>query len=142
MRKQERRREARVSPGGVRARVRPGHSLVLLDVTAGGALVEARCQLRPGSRVDVHLESDDRRQMVGAHVTRCTVATIDRDAGITYRAALSFTEPCEWVREATTRHGLLMPGEPPGTSAVASALGDSLPALDEIQIRIRGRGWK
>jgi hypothetical protein len=105
MKKQERRREARVTPSGVRARVRPGHRLVVVDVSSAGALVEAGCQLRPGSRVDVHLENDARRQMVGADVTRCTVATIDPNAGITYRAALRFTERCEWVRETTTHEG-------------------------------------
>ena len=120
MKEQERRREARVAAGTVRARVRPGHRLVVLDVSAGGVLVEAMCQLRPGSRVEVHLENDDRRQMVGANVTRCTVATIDPDAGITYRAALCFIERCEWVRETTTRDGSGMPAGTCGTTAVTS----------------------
>jgi hypothetical protein len=71
-------------------------------VSASGALVEAGCQLRPGSRVDVHLETDRDRQLVRASVMRCTVATIDPQAGITYRAALSFTDHCDWVREAAT----------------------------------------
>jgi hypothetical protein len=101
----ERRREARVIPGGIRGRVRPGHVLVIVDLSASGALVEAGCQLRPGSRIDVHLESDHERRLVRASVTRCAVATIDPRSGITYRAALCFTERCEWVRETATREG-------------------------------------
>ena len=105
----ERRREARVIDPGIRARVRAGHVLVIVDVSAGGALVEARYQLRPGSRVDIHLETDYDRRTVRASVTRCTVATIDPRTGITYRAGLHFTERCEWVREAATREGKQMP---------------------------------
>jgi hypothetical protein len=101
----ERRREPRVVARGVRGRVRPGHLLTLVNVSAGGALVEASCQLRPGARIVVHLESDDDRRLVHASVMRCTVATIDPQSGITYRAALSFTERCDWVREAATRQG-------------------------------------
>ena len=107
--KEERRREARVSGPGVRARVRPGHHLVVLDVSAGGALVEAACQLRPGSRIEVHLENENRRHLITARVTRCEVGAIDPHAGITYRAALSFAESCDWVRERPTPEGNSVP---------------------------------
>lgn len=89
----------------MRARIQPGHRLVVVDVSAAGALVEGTCRLRPGSRIDVHLESDDRRQLITARVTRCTVATIDPKAGLTYRAGLSFAERCEWLREPSPRKG-------------------------------------
>ena len=105
MKQHERRREARVISSDIRARVRPGHVLVIVDVSAAGALVEAGCQLRPGSRVDIHLERDHERTLVRASVTRCAVAAIDPRTGITYRAALCFTERCEWVRETATREG-------------------------------------
>ena len=105
MRHQDRRREARVEAPAVRARIQPGHKLVVVDVSADGALVEGTTQLRPGSRIDVHLESDHRRQLVAARVTRCVVSTIDPKAGVTYRAGLCFTERCEWVRESSTRKG-------------------------------------
>jgi hypothetical protein len=142
MRQQERRREARIAAGSVRARVRPGHRLVVLDVSAGGALVEAMCQLRPGSRVDVHLETDDQRQMVRARVTRCAVATIDPDVGITYRAALCFTERCEWVRETTTHAGSAMPTGPGGATAVTNLSVDRLPAGDQVAMGKTARGSK
>lgn len=105
MKHQERRREARSAARGVRARIQPGHRLAVLDVSSLGALVEGAIQLRPGSRVTVQLESDARRQTVAARVLRCTVSTIDPKAGITYRAALSFSDRCEWVREATPHEG-------------------------------------
>jgi hypothetical protein len=105
MKSHDRRLEARLAAGSLRARVRPGHMLTVVDVSAAGALVEAGCQLRPGAQVEVHLERDDERRMVRAMVSRCSVATIDAQAGVLYRAALSFTERCEWVRETATREG-------------------------------------
>jgi hypothetical protein len=93
-------------PGrGVRARVRFGHRLVVVDVSARGALVEGQCPLRPGSRVEVQLESEARGPMVAARVTRCLVSAIDPECGVTYRAALAFADSCDWVREAATRPG-------------------------------------
>lgn len=95
----DRRGEARLAPGALRARVRPGHTLAIVDVSAAGALVEAGCQLRPGARIEVHLERDDERRMVRATVSRCSVSAIDARVGILYRAALCFIDRCEWVRE-------------------------------------------
>lgn len=105
----DRRRERRVPGRGVRARVRLGHRLVVVDVSSRGALVEGQCQLRPGSRVEVQLESEARGSMVAAHVTRCLVSAIDPECGVTYRAALSFADSCDWVREAATPTGYGMP---------------------------------
>src|SRR6187455_228617 len=107
----DRRRERRVPGQGVRARVRPGHRLVVVDVSSRGALVEGQRPLRPGSRVEVQLESETRGSMVAASVTRCLVSAIDPEGGVTYRAALSFTDSCDWVREAATRTGYGVPDE-------------------------------
>ena len=139
---QERRCEVRVAGRGVRARVRPGHHLVVLDVSAGGALVEAACQLRPGSRIEVHLENEDRRDLITARVTRCAVAAIDPQTGITYRAALCFAESCEWVRERTTPEGYAVPEtsrEGPAPSGWAEA---RLPAQAAANTRDEARGSK
>ncbi len=89
----------------MRARMRPGHRLVVIDLSARGALVEAARPLRPGSHVDVQLETDARRGMVAARVVRCAVAAIDAESGVTYRAGLSFNDACDWVREAITPPG-------------------------------------
>ena len=140
MRHHDRRREARVRTRGVRARVRPGHTLVVVDVSSDGALVEASRQLRPGSRIEVHLESDHRRQMVGAHVTRCAVSTIDPIAGVTYRAALRFVDRCDWVRESATLEGYDLPVAAPGQDAAALLHGSEIPGSGDIQPSTRGRG--
>jgi len=85
--------------------MRRGYHLHVIDLSAGGALVEGRQPLRPGSYVDVHLESEARKQTLAARVVRCTVSAIDAETGITYRAALSFTNSCDWVREVLTPGG-------------------------------------
>ena len=105
----ERREEPRRPAPGVRGRVRLGHGLVIVDVSSRGALVEGRSPLRPGSRVEVQLETDARRELIGARVTRCGVVAIDPEAGVTYRAALAFTESCDWVREHATHCGYAVP---------------------------------
>lgn len=111
---------------GVRARVRLGHRLVILDMSPRGALVEGQHPLRPGSRIEVHLESDARRDMIAARVLRCGVIAIDPESGVTYRAALSFNESCEWVREAATHRGY---GLPASDGVGTSGNGDELPVL-------------
>ena len=142
MNQQERRREARVAGWGVRARVRPGHHLVVLDVSAGGALVEAACQLRPGSRIEVHLENEDRRDLIAARVTRCAVAAIDPQTGITYRAALCFAESCEWVRERTTPEGYAVHEALRGRPAPSGRSEARLPAGAAADAREETRGSK
>ncbi|HYT66163.1 MAG TPA: PilZ domain-containing protein [Vicinamibacterales bacterium] len=138
----ERRREGRVAGRGVRARVRLGHRLVIVDVSARGALVEAQCPLRPGSRIEVQLEGKMRGGMVAARVTRCAVAAIHPESGITYRAALAFSESCDWVREAMTQSGYALPD---GTTADAShgeAGGDDIPEMAIRGAQEKGRSTK
>lgn len=123
----DRRRELRVAGTGLRARVRPGYRLVIIDVSGSGALVEARRPLRPGAHVDLHLESEVRAGLVAARVVRCAVAAIDSDIGVTYRAALCFNESCDWVREALTPGGYGLPAEGTAARVEPGASGDPLP---------------
>lgn len=136
----DRRREHRVTGTTMRARVRPGFRLIIIDMSACGALVEAGRPLRPGSYVDMHLETDALHGRVAARVVRCAVAAIDAETGITYRAALSFGESCDWVREALTPavHGV--PGHLPRASTIGSDDGEGLPvACDERRAGPKGR---
>jgi hypothetical protein len=87
----------------VRARVRHGHRLRVLDLSAGGALVEAGGQLRPGSLIELQVEHHDRQTSLGATVVRCDVSAISAHRGTTYRAGLAFRETCEWLCEGWTR---------------------------------------
>ena len=105
----DRRREERVAAVGLRARLRPGYRLVIVDLSRAGALVEAGRPLRPGSQVELHLETGARGGLVAARVVRCAVAAIDAESGVTYRAALCFSESCDWVREALTPAGYGIP---------------------------------
>jgi hypothetical protein len=112
-RERERRGEHRTTGGRLCARVRAGHRLVVIDLSTRGVLVEGRRPLRPGARVEVHLECDAQRAMVAARVLRCSVAAIDAESGVTYRAALAFNELCEWIRDAATHAGHDLPAAPP-----------------------------
>ena len=123
----DRRREQRVAGTALRARMRPGYRLTIIDMSCAGALVEARRPLRPGSYVDLHLESEARRAMVAARVVRCAVAAIDSESGVTYRAALCFSESCDWVREALTPSGYGIPLETTATAVPPAGAGDRLP---------------
>ena len=57
--KVDRRRQARLAAQGAGALMRPGQRLVVIDVSASGALVEGGRPLRPGSDVEVQLEGDE-----------------------------------------------------------------------------------
>jgi len=101
----DRRSERRSSEADVRsiaARIRGGHDVILLDVSASGVRIEGTRPLRPGARVDVHLSRECRRVTVPARVVRSLVVAIDAVHGITYQAALSFERRCDWLCEEDT----------------------------------------
>ncbi len=138
----DRRREERIAGAGLRARVRPGHRLIVIDLSERGALVEAGRPLRPGSHVDVHLETEVRRGAVGARVVRCAVAAIDSESGVIYRAALSFNERCDWVREAVTPAGYGVPDFAAAESTSPAGGGDRLPVAWDEGTRLHMKGAK
>ena len=138
----DRRGEVRVAGTGLRARVRPGYRLVIIDLSRSGALVEARRPLRPGAYVDLHLESEGRAGMVAARVVRCAVTAIDSDSGVTYRAALCFNERCDWVREALTPGGYGFPSEAAVAAVPSAGAGDELPLARDETTRTAAKGPK
>ena len=105
----ERRRTQRTRAGGWAARVRPGHRVHIVDMSAGGALLEAPRPLRPGADVEVQFERSDRRVRMTGTVVRCGVSALDPDRGPTYRAAIAFNETFEFAREGMTQAGYGMP---------------------------------
>jgi len=123
----DRRREHRVTGAAMHARLRPGYRLIVIDLSACGALVEGGRPLRPGSHVDVQLETDARRGMIAARVVRCVVAAIDSESGVTYRAGLSFNAACDWIREALTLGVHTVPDDVAGVARPAPSAGDRLP---------------
>jgi hypothetical protein len=90
-------------PAISRATLRPGCAVAVIDLSAGGALVQASRPLRPGARVHLRLETARRTFSVAAHVLRCAVWSLDPDDGVTYRGALQFADRCEFFREEHER---------------------------------------
>lgn len=92
----------------VSARVRPGYDVSVIDLSAGGALVESDRRLLPGAAVELHLRSDQRSEIVRGRVVRCAVARLRANA-VCYRGAIAFDHNLLWlVDEAVT--GYSVPG--------------------------------
>ena len=87
--------------GIVQARVRPGHDVALVNVSAAGALLESANQLRPGSIVEVHLSTSARagvrsrpRPAVFSYSIECRAPLVPRRDR--FRASLPwFVDVCE-----------------------------------------------
>ena len=92
-------RERRVSPrvpapgieGMERARLRPGRTAYIVDLSAGGALIETDWRLLPGMRVEMQLGEPVTLFRVAGRILRCHVTLLDRER-IRYRGALMFDE--------------------------------------------------
>jgi hypothetical protein len=98
---QDRRRSRRFGRGDhgiVSARVRPGHSVSVVDVSAGGALVEGEYRLMPGAVVELHLETGRERASIRGRVLRCAVARL-RPSSVCYRGAIGFDRHLPWYVE-------------------------------------------
>jgi hypothetical protein len=107
----ERRASSRVAAlsmaGMERARVRPGRTASVVDLSAGGALIETDWRLLPGMRVEILLGDPASLFCVAGRVLRCHVALLDHER-IRYRCALMFEERLSFGEAPT--HGVV-----PGT---------------------------
>lgn len=82
------RRWTRVEEHGVLStRIAPSHPARLVDVSAGGALVDTTARLLPGAAVEVRLATHRHRICVRGEVVRCAVARLDP---VVYRGAVRF----------------------------------------------------
>jgi hypothetical protein len=109
---------------GTQAILRPGYAVSLVDLSSGGALIQGPRPLSPGARVHLQLMNGTRRLAIGAHVLRCSVASLDSREGVQYRGALKFDHRCDILWEEDTRDGYLVPAD---DRAFASAGGQGLP---------------
>jgi PilZ domain len=76
----------------VSIRVRPGHTVDILDVAAGGVLVESGYRLIPGALVELRLQPEDHPPVfVRGRVLRCSVTRL-RANGVSYRGAIAFQQ--------------------------------------------------
>ena len=78
-----------------RGKLRPGRPAHIVDVSAGGALIETDWRLLPGTQVEFQLGEPVALCHVRARILRCHVARLDRER-IRYRGALAFEKqlPC------------------------------------------------
>ncbi len=93
----ERRQYPRVVPteaqGPAVARLRPGRDVWLVNLSRGGACVEAVSPLRPGHPVDIRLMLPDWQWHGEAQVLRCHISALPREQKVRYRAGLQFVTP-------------------------------------------------
>jgi hypothetical protein len=91
----ERRIHQRLRPHDVqwlrKLRLKNGPEVSLIDISSGGALVDARVQLKPGSSVTLQMSANTRLIDIRSDVLRCGIATLEGAA--TYRGAFVFAEP-------------------------------------------------
>lgn len=103
--KHERRAAPRVrafaAPGMERARLRPGRTAHIIDLSSGGALIETDWRLLPGIRVEMQIGEPAPLFRVAGRILRSHVARLDRER-IRYRGALMFDEELH-LGEATTQ---------------------------------------
>ncbi len=97
-RRRARRRARAEEHGIVAARVRPGYQVAVIDVSAGGALIESVHRLLPGSSVELHLQTRTRHASVRGSVLRCSVIRV-RSTGVCYRGAIAFDHSLPWFSE-------------------------------------------
>ncbi len=95
----DRRQAARLSSpshGIVRARIRPGHDAVVLNLSSRGILLDTARRLLPGTVVDLSLERAQATDVVRARVCRCIVAAVAPNR-VRYQAALGLEKTLDWV---------------------------------------------
>jgi hypothetical protein len=89
----------------VSAAVQPGHRARLIDVSAGGALIETSLRLLPGSSIELQVETGTDRARLRGQVLRCSVVRL-RPTWVCYRGAIAFDRHLPWFieerREPTT----------------------------------------
>jgi hypothetical protein len=97
-RRRARRRRTVEEHGIVSARVRPGHEVDLIDVSAGGALVEGMRRLSPGALIELYLAAGERCASVRGRVLRCAVVRL-KPTAVSYRGAIGFDRDLQWFSD-------------------------------------------
>jgi PilZ domain len=106
------------------SRLKHGRNVSLIDLSEGGALIEADVQLRPGARLALEIAPvNGQPSVVVMRVLRCELTGITPE-GLTYRGACAFTQPLQLP-------GLLPVPEPPRQARSMAALDASLKMLAE-----------
>jgi hypothetical protein len=93
----------------LRAVLRPGHPVSVVNLSAAGALIDGQRPLRPGSRVFLQITVAGQAGGRRAHVLRCAVASLHSQTGVQYRSAIAFDNPWDSLWEHCTLGGYRMP---------------------------------
>jgi hypothetical protein len=88
-----------------RTTLRPGHPIMILNISRGGALVEGTRPMRPGARVLLQIATPRGTLGLSALILRCGVRSVSANDGVLYRAGLRFDERRDWTRELKTLAG-------------------------------------
>ena len=126
----------------MRATVRGGSVVVVIDLSAGGALIQAPKPLPPGSRVHLHVTTAHGKVSLAAHVLRCAVWALDPETGVTYRGALKFDHRCEFTWEAGAGHVSAVPTVKEHTRATGQHHSEHHPTQRERDHGLARRGVK
>ena len=104
--------------GIVSTRVRPGHRAKLIDVSAGGALIETTHRLLPGTSIELHVETRSHRTNVRGRVLRCAIVLV-RPGWVCYRGAIGFDRHLPWLLDDSdhTHDGSVRSGVPARATA-------------------------
>ena len=95
-RRRARRRRTIREHGVESVRVRRGVPVVVVDVSAGGVLVETSHRLPPGMPLEIHLERRTGMSTVRGRVLRCGVVRLTASS-VCYRGAIGFDQYLPWL---------------------------------------------
>jgi hypothetical protein len=95
----------------VKAWLRPGAEIRLIDLSSGGAQIECARRLVPGARVDLQVHTGAGRFVLAGRLVRVEVAALRPDA-VRYRAGLAF-ETASVSSAASLARSLQGSGYPP-----------------------------
>jgi len=107
-RRRDRRHRSVEEHGILSARIRPGYTATLVDVSAGGALIETAHRLLPDAPVELHLDMEDRHIVMRARVLRAVVVGL-RPGSVCYRGAVGFDRHLPWFVDESAA-GYQVPG--------------------------------
>jgi hypothetical protein len=133
------------------ARLSAGHSVSIVDLSAGGALVDSPTPLRPDSILTLLIEGRGFDESIPFRVVRCQVGSLRAGQAI-YRGACEFTRRIDLPGELPSGARVLYPGRFAGTEVRAQEAVDSFdvvkplsftrPAPDEPQDSASASGWQ
>lgn len=84
--------------GVLSARIKLGSEAIVIDMSAGGALVDTESRVRPGTAVELLLNTRSHVCASRGRILRCAVVRVGADV-VWYRAAICFDRALPWLVE-------------------------------------------